>query len=590
MDQVAQIREKIDIVSFISEFIPLKKAGRNFSANCPFHNEKTPSFMVSPERQRWHCFGCGKSGDCYAFLMEYERMEFPEALRMLAKRTGIELTTQQGSGNLTSKKELLYQINGIAKEYYHYLLTKHNAGKKALEYLSNRGITEKLIDTFFLGFAPPGNDNLVQYLLKKKHIPKEDILDAGLAFQQSGGRIADFFRGRLIFPLFDHRNNVVGFSGRVLDPEIKVSKYINTRETLVYHKGDHLYGLNVTKDAIRRENQVVIVEGEFDVLSCFQNGIGNVVGVKGTALTDHQVNLLSRFTQKITFCFDGDKAGQEAIKRSLAVVEKKGLTPTVIEIPGGKDPDESLRKEPGLFRKAVKEDIGIYDYLLNKAFTDTDSQTAEGKKQIADLLLPILAQITNEIVKEHYLRKLSTELDTSYESIVRELQRLKSADSVQVPKPPAKIKKTKEEMLEEYLLSLILQSNQPQKLFGEVISQLAQVMTKERAYQKIMHQLFEHLNHVEQFDRQVFGNSLAQELIHSYDLCLLTPVPEFESDEKLHDEVEKTARKLQIIYIQQRMKKLAEEIKEKEKNGQEVDVTHLQKNYSQLAARLTNVQ
>ena len=185
-----------------------------------------------------------------------------------------------------------------------------------------------------------------------------------------------------MFPLIDHRDNVVGFAGRIMHDDESSSKYINTRETLIYHKGEQFYGLNITKDAIRRENQAIIVEGEFDVISCFEHGIGNVVAVKGTALTESQVNLLGRFAQKITFCFDGDKAGQDAIKRSLAVVEKKGLTPTVIEIPGGKDPDEALKNEPGLFKKAVHEDIGIYDYLFDKMLASVSIDSDRGKKAI----------------------------------------------------------------------------------------------------------------------------------------------------------------------------------------------------------------
>src|SRR6185437_12084031 len=367
MDQVSQIREKIDIVSFISEFIPLKKTGRNFKANCPFHGEKTPSFVVSPERQIWHCFGCSKGGDVYTFLMEYERLEFPEALRTLAKRTGIELKSQEKNTGLATQKERLYQINSLAKEYYHYVLTRHPAGKRALDYLKNRGVSDKIIETFMLGFAPMGNA-LTKYPLSKKKFAREDLVAAGVVFQK-GRDVVDFFRGRLMFPLIDHRDNVVGFAGRILDSDSSTSKYINTRETLIYHKGEQFYGLNITKNAIRKENQAIIVEGEFDVISCFENGIANVVAVKGTALTEAQVNLLGRFAQKITFCFDGDKAGQEAIKRSLAVVERKGLTPTVIEIPGGKDPDEALKNEPGLFKKAAREDRNIYDYLFDKALT-----------------------------------------------------------------------------------------------------------------------------------------------------------------------------------------------------------------------------
>ena len=584
MDQVAQIREKIDIVSFISEFIPLKKAGRNFKANCPFHGEKTPSFVVSPERQIWHCFGCGKGGDVYTFLMEYERLEFPEALRTLAKRAGIELKTQEKNSNLATQKERLYQINSLTKEFYHYVLTQHPAGKHALEYLKNRGVSDKVIETFRLGFAPTRNA-LIKYLLSKKKFVREDLVASGVAFQK-GYDTVDFFRGRLMFPLIDHRDNVVGFAGRILDNNTNTSKYINTRETLIYHKGEQFYGLNITKDAIRRENQAIIVEGEFDVISCFENGVANVVAVKGTALTEAQVNLLGRFAQKITFCFDGDKAGQEAIKRSLAVVEKKGLTPTVIEILGGKDPDESLKKEPGLFKKAVKEDSNIYDYLFSKTLTAVDITSVSGKKEFADQILPVIAPIKNEIIKEHYIKKISTELDTSYESIVKELEKIQQPRLKQAQQTTTKQKRSKEELLEEYLLALILQSSMPKKTLADAMEVLSEVMPKERAYHKIMDHLLSHFQRQEGFDSNSFGNGLPQELVSIYDTSFLVALPHFLDEEHAEEEVKKTSQQLKRLYIQKMLKELAVEIKQKEKEGLEDDAMSLRKKYSEFASRI----
>jgi DNA primase len=584
MDQVSQIREKIDIVSFISEYIPLKKAGRNFKANCPFHGEKTPSFVVSPERQIWHCFGCGLGGDCYTFLMQYERLEFPEALRLLAKRVGIELQSQERNSGLATQKERLYKINSLTKEYYHYVLTKHPAGKRALAYLKNRGVSDKIIQTFMLGFAPYGNA-LTKYLISKKKFVREDLVAAGVVFQK-GRDVVDFFRGRLMFPLIDHRDNVVGFAGRILDKNETTSKYINTRETLIYHKGEQFYGLHITKDAIRRTNQAIIVEGEFDVISCFENGVANVVAVKGTALTEAQVNLLGRFAQKITFCFDGDKAGQEAIKRSLAVVEKKGLTPTVIEIPGGKDPDEALQKEPGLFKKAVHEDENIYDYLFEKALAAVVIETVDGKKQFADMLLPVIATIKNEIIKEHYIKKISAELDISYESIVRELEKIQQPRLIQQQKVQDKQKRSKEELLEEYLLALIVQNESPKRALENSMKVLSEVMPKERAYHKIMDHLLSHFDNHTSFDSNTFGDGLPKELVPTYDTCFLVSLPHFSDEEHALEDVHKTARQLKKIYIQKKLKALAVAIKQKEQEGNSLVVGVLQKQYSALTTML----
>jgi len=585
MDQVAQIREKIDIVELLSEYLTPKKAGRNFKALCPFHTEKTPSFVISPERQIWHCFGgCNKGGDVYQFLMEYERLEFPEALRILAKRAGVELTTRDYTSGESSKKERLYQINSLAKEYYHFVLTKHKAGEKALKYLSNRGINPKIIETFSLGFSPPTGNALSRYLIDKKRFDKQEVIDAGLSYQR-GRDVVDFLRGRLMFPLIDHRDNVTGFSGRILDNSDTTSKYINTRETLIYHKGDQIYGLNITKDAIRREEQAIIVEGEFDVLSCFQNGVSNVIAVKGTALTDSQVNLLGRFTKKITFCFDTDKAGQEAIKRSLLVVEKKGLSPTVIEIPGQKDPDEAITENPAAFKKAVKEDLSVYDYLLKHTLESADTKSAEGKKKVGDELLPFIAQISNEIIKEHYLKKIADSLDTSYESISKEIERLSSKQVTKaVPSVTIPSRRSQEDILEEYLLALIIQSDKPKNTLKRAIELLSDSLSRDRAYHKIMDHLLLHFNATEHFDGKIFADRLPKELLPAFDTSVLFPLPSFDDSEKLLKEVEKVSQKLKIVYIQDKMKKLAVEIKENEKTGKEVE--ELQKKYSDLATHL----
>lgn len=585
MDQVSEIREKIDIVSFISEFISLKKAGRNFKAPCPFHTEKSPSFVVSPERQIWHCFGCGKGGDVYTFLMEYERLEFPEALRTLAKRVGIELQTQERTPGVASQKERLYQINSLTKEYYHFVLTKHPVGKRALDYLKNRGVSDKIIETFMLGFAPTGNA-LTKYLLGKKKLAREDLVAAGVVFQR-GRDVVDFFRGRLMFPLIDHRDNVVGFAGRILENDNTTSKYINTRETLIYHKGEQFYGLNITKDAIRRANQAIIVEGEFDVISCFEHGVSPVVAVKGTALTESQVNLLGRFAQKITFCFDGDKAGQEAIRRSLAIVEKKGLTPTVIEIPGGKDPDESLQKEPSLFKKAVREERGIYDYLFDKTHSSVNLETIAGKKEFADQLLPVIATIKNEIIKEHYIKKICNELDTSYESIVKELNKLQQPRSLHIQEETTiKQKRSKEEVLEEYLLALIIQNEAPKKVFEQAYALLAEITPHERSYQKIRDHLQRYFQKHQDFESSTFGKTLPNELITAYDTSFLISLPHFIDEQQIVQEIIKTTHQLRRLYIQKKLKSLVVAWRQMEQEGNDQEAEELQKQYSLLAKML----
>jgi DNA primase len=583
MDQVAQIREKIDIITFLSEFIPLKKAGRNFKAPCPFHQEKSPSFVVSPDRQIWHCFGCGKGGDVYSFLMEYEHIEFPEALRTLAQRAGIELVQDRQFAGTNTKKEQIYKINAASAEFYHYVLTKHPAGKKALSYLEKRGVNPKVIETFKIGFAPRTGSVLTRYLVGKKKFARDDILDAGIATQR-GAALSDFFFNRLIFPLSDHRDNIIGFSGRVLDEVSSGPKYINTRETLVYHKGEVFFGLNITKEAIRKENKAILVEGEFDVMTCFEHGVPNVIAIKGTALTEMQVTLISRFAEKIAICFDGDAAGQMALRRSLPLIEKKGLTTSVIVLPGGKDPDEAIKQSgETAFQIAVKNDINIYDYLLKTTLERFDTTLPSGKKAVSDELLPVFAGIDNEIIKEHYLKKLSTELDTTLESIQKELDRKKTRQQEEVIKITKKEKKERVEIIEEYLLALILQSDTPNDVIPHAYQILKDVLDQQRAGQKIIKYLSDFSEQTESFDPKKFSSFLPAELLQAYDQALLFPLPSFQDKEKERKEIEKTSLELKEVYIRQKLQQLSLEIKKAEKtneNEDELDV--LKGKYSEL--------
>jgi DNA primase len=587
MDQVHQIREKIDIVSFISEYIPVKKAGRNFQALCPFHGEKTPSFVISPERQIWHCFGCQKGGDCYTFLMEYEHLEFPEALRFLAKQTGVQLTSESyADTTISAKKENLYKVNSLAAEFYHYILQHHPAGKTALDYLTKRGINEKLIKTFKIGFAPVSGRDLTRYFLQKKQYRKEDLLDAGLVSAYSNG-LADFFRGRIIFPLIDQRDNILGFSGRILDEKNAFGgKYINTRDTLIYHKREHFFGLNITKENIRKSNQAILVEGEFDVMSCFQNGISNVLAVKGTALTEQQVVLLNRYAHKVTICFDGDSAGQEAIKRSLPLLAKRNLQITVVEITSGKDPDEALKTNPVEFKKSIKHDIDVYEYLFTQIIQQFSPAASEGKKNIANTLLPIINDIDNAIVKEHYLRKLSSVIQTSYDSVILELEKLNKKSSSIEKTVMSIAQRPREEVMEEYLLALILQSADPYKMFKTVWEALAEHLPNKRAYQKFLYYLADFLEQKGKYDQAVFNNSLPAELLNTFNNVLLLPLSSFSDISKYITEMEKIANQLKTIYIKEKVKHLAELIKLKEAEGKEEEATVLKEDYARMVALL----
>jgi len=579
MDEVTQIREKIDLVSFISEYIPLKKMGRNFKAICPFHNEKTPSFIVSPERQIWHCFGgCNKGGDVYAFLMEYENLEFVEALRILAKRTGVQLRESSFEAGVSSKKEIIYKLNRAALEFYHYVLIKHKAGKKALNYLiKERKLDARLIETFMLGFSPKDGIDLSNYLISKKKYKKEDLIEAGLAFY-AGSRVMDFFRNRVMFPLFDHRGNVVGFSGRAIDEPYSGGKYINTKDTLVYHKGSMFFGLNTAKEEIKKLDKAIIVEGELDVISCFSVGIKNAIAVKGTALTEDQVGLISRFTNNVCLCFDKDDAGYEATKRSLLSLEKKGMNITTCIFDRAKDADEAIKKDLLAFKKSIKKDTPVYDFLFSKTFSSFEKDRVYGKRKISEELLPIFARISNEIVKEHYLKKLSRELNVSLDALLRETERMEKREVVKENVfVKSKDKKSRIEVLEDYLMSLIVQYNNPKVILEKCLPILKDYKFEMDSYQKIINHLLSFFKKNGKFESRNFLNILPKELTMSFDAAYLFPMPSFDDDERYEREIEKVARELRVLFLRKKIKEISFNLRVGEKEEDLKKVKDLEK-------------
>ncbi len=594
MDEVTRIREKIDIVALLSEYIPLKKMGRNFKINCPFHNEKSPSFVVSPERQIWHCFGCGKGGDIYTFLMEYEKLEFVEALRILAKKAGIELEESDFVKQGASKKEKIYRINAQSKEYYHYVLTKHPSGKNALDYLTKkRKIDPRIIETFEIGYSPISGDALTKYLLEKKKYKGQDLLDAGISTPRNG-RLYDFFRNRIMFPIYDHRDNIVAFSGRVLSDEIKESKYVNTRDTLAYHKGGMFFGLNMAKKSIKEEDRAIIMEGEFDVISAYSEGIENTVAIKGTALTEEQVSLISRFASRVTLSLDKDEAGFEAIRRSLAFLEKKGITTTTIELGEFKDPDEAIKNDPIFFKKQLKNDIGIYDYMISVFAEKYDMNSADGKKKISDNILPFLALIDNEIVKEHYLKLLSKRIDTSLENLNAELEKKNKKETIG-DRIVSKIKdrRVRKEVIEEYLLSLLIQMDERKKIVAEVSEILRDYKFENASFQKIFDMMINPENLGKSIVAGDFVKKLPQEIIPIFDICYLLPIPKFEDEKKYLSEVLKVAHEAKMLFVKNKIKEMSESLNRKEKNGSEIDslqseLTMLSQTISELSSASKN--
>jgi len=424
-DLLEEIRNRCDIVDIISEYVHLKPAGKGFKGLCPFHEEKTPSFMVSPEKQLFHCFGCGEGGNVFNFLMKYEKLSFFEAVKMLAKKSGIPLPVDEEKENiLHKKKERLYKLNNLVANYYRECLFRTNQGKKVINYFKKRGINDTSVEKYRLGYAPPGWDALTNFL-KKKGYSCEELIKAGLIKKSKiEGKYIDYFRDRIIFPIFNLSGRIIGFGGRVLDSSLP--KYINSPETLIYNKGSNLYNLNLSKEDIRKKNYIIIVEGYTDVLITQQYGFNNIAASLGTALTTKQIDLIKRFTDTVLIAYDSDSAGNMATLRSLDLLVKAGLEIKVIALSQGYDPaDFLIKKGRETFQNLIDRSLSLIDYKLKLLYSKYSIKTIEGKVKVVKEILPTLNVIGNEVELRAQTKKISEELKLSEEAILIELKRYK---------------------------------------------------------------------------------------------------------------------------------------------------------------------
>ncbi|MBI4130710.1 DNA primase [Candidatus Roizmanbacteria bacterium] len=564
MKDTETIKEKIDIVSFISEYVPLKKTGRNFIARCPFHAEKTPSFVVSADRQIWRCFGaCNEGGDIFTFLMKIEHIEFPEALKELGKRAGITINQSFTADPKWQVKERLFEINHLASEYYHYLLTSHAVGIHAREYLAARGLHERLIKHFMIGYAPAGWNNVTTFLQKKGY-STEEIIQSGLTIS-GNARPYDRFRGRVMFTLHNHRGDIVGFSGRVLTETERVAKYINTPETLLYHKGKLLYGLNVTREAIGKSGYVLICEGEFDVLSAYQHGITNVVAIKGTALTEDQLRLLKRYTSEIRLCLDMDLAGDVASRRSIELAEQLEFAIRVVQLPTGKDLDEALKTDQFATKKAIEHAVAIYDFILDSALGRHDATEPFSKKRVADEVLPYFERISNPILHNHYVKKLAVAIRVSESSIEEALtrsakMRVIRSSGATLPEP-VQTRTPRQTLLEEYLLSLIIQSTKP-LLYLQIV---AQTLTIEVIRSNAVRKLFSIINEKQLVDMKSVDQFLPQELVDIFNKAYLRNIESVTRDASTFEkELKQVLVALKRLELRRKLGEVATKLKQEE--------------------------
>lgn len=575
-DQIQEIKSKIDIVDLISGYVPIKKAGKNYKAPCPFHKEKTPSFMVSPELQIFKCFGCSKGGDIFTFLQEIEGVEFPSALRMLADRAGVKLERRQATPQEEKKKQIL-KVNSLAKEYFSYILEKHPVGERAREYLNNRGIKKETIAAFGLGYAPDSWESLSSFLTDKKY-PVTTLLAAGIVrLREQDKSPYDFFRGRIIFPFFGHNKSIIGFAGRTLGQN--EPKYINIGETPVFKKGSFLYGLEQAKTSIKQEKSAIIAEGPFDVISPFQAGTQNIVGSQGTALTLEQIKLLKRYTPNISLCYDTDLAGDTAAKRGIDLAEEQGLSVKVIVLPSEyKDPDELAQKDSTLWKDLAGKAVSVYDFYFSSSLKKHDLSAALGKKQAAAELLPIIKAIPDEIEREHYIQRLAATLEVEDGVVRSAMERTegggqKAEDGFRKRETENRnAGKPQEEKLglEEYVLALVLSS--PLDLAQKTLHKLGKDDFVDETARALFEQLKDHLSgRKRKLDIRAFGGKLKaseNELLGKVYLWAQSELEELsEQESKLEEEVEGAVRLLKQRGLKRELKLLSLKIKDAELMG-----------------------
>jgi DNA primase len=442
---LAEIKSRVDIVDLISEFVSLKKSGQNWKGLCPFHTEKTASFTVSPSKQIYHCFGCGNGGDIFTFLVKYENLTFPEAMKALARRAGVTLQPSRGSAEKSGEKETILRLHQDALVFFRKCLD-HNAAARG--YLNDRGIDGKAQSDFSLGYAPRSWNSLLSFL-RKREFNVETMHKSGLITRGQKGSY-DTFRGRVIFPIFDLRGDVVAFGGRSIDAS--EPKYLNSPESVIFNKRKVLYGLNNARDFIRKSGYAILMEGYTDVITASSHGYSNAVAPLGTAFTGEQGRLIKRFTEEVMIVFDSDAAGMEAAKKAASILLESGLNVRILSFPGKDDPDSFLRREDGAgeFGRLLENALSIVDFLMIKG---------GDKRLLSREALEIIARIPDRVLQGEYVKVLSEKLGIDERYVREEFLRIRKLPAVRRGKssPVASDKRDPVPLDEAYMIKLLLQ-------------------------------------------------------------------------------------------------------------------------------------
>lgn len=592
-NQVEEIKKKLDIVDVIGHFITLKKRGRHHVACCPFHSEKTPSFIVSPELQMFKCFGCGKSGDIFTFVEEFNRLEFKEALEDLAKMAGITLVRSAAVDKAQSHQKKLIEINSEVARFYHYILTSHPLGKTALQYILNRGIRPETIKLFKIGFSPQNSQLLVNYLLKKS-FDIRDLIATGTfgASQYQSRRLYDRFSDRLVFPLYDYRGRILGFSGRIIDNRQNTGKYINSPETEIYHKSEMLFGIHLTKDFIREKNAAIITEGEFDMLSPYQIGVTNIVAIKGTAFTQEQLQLLRRYTDTLILALDSDFAGDNAARKSIELADNLEFDIRVLSLDDKyKDPDEAIKADSQFFKNQLDHTLPVWDFLIKSAVKANDPATIKGKRQILAVILPFLVKIKNEVVKSDYFTKLANEIGSDPEAIRAEAVKYETGSPIAVPvaAPPfAKIQPppadARLDQLQEFLLVLVFSTQKPALVAKKLKSILKNISSPR------LSPIASCLLLTKKFTPAKFQQKIPAEIRPIFQSLFLQATSLDLDSASRQKEIKKTVKLIEVYQLKEQLRDLSLQISRLESENMDAEIRAQETEYNTLLQKLARLQ
>ncbi len=586
LSPVEEIKNRLDIVEVVGWYVKLQKAGANLRALCPFHQEKSPSFFVSPSRQIWHCFGgCSEGGDIFKFIMKIEGLEFRDALRLLAQKTGVELRPPDSSyEQVKTERTRLYDLLELATRFFEKQLLSSNMGQEAMAYLARRGVLPESISKWRLGYAPDSRDGLLQFLQQKGY-RLDEIGKAGLSIFSEGTHY-DRFRGRVIFPVFDIHSQVIGFGGRIFGKKDDgtLAKYINTSNTPLYDKSHVLYGIDKARLSARKNDFFVLVEGYMDAIMVSQAGCDNVVAVSGTALTLSHLQVLKRYTENLFLAFDMDVAGDNATKRGIDLAISQGFAIKIITMPEAKDPADAVLERPEQWHELVAHAKSIFDFYFDTSLAKFDKTTLEGKKKIANTILPVIKKIPNKIEQSHWIHRLAEELQVREENVYEELRKTREQSFQDAPLTrqvdhafPAP--RTRREMLEERILLTALKS--PQKLQSTGDQQLAYFSLRT---QEVIAGLRKNTDQNTGDFAGLFSGEMLEFVQY---LAFKAELQEDQETDQEEQEFSLCMNALRELVLKEKLDRIAQEINhaEKENNSSKVEV--LMKEFSEITRNLS---